>query len=69
MPTWPILDSILWTYGLDSIVGPTVMEAPPLFPTWLTLTTGYNISPDLHPLILLDVIPPAEREVVLVSSC
>eukprot|EP00961_Rhodomonas_salina_P054240 728383-Rhodomonas_salina.1 len=58
MPTWPILDRIRLTYGLDSIVGQMVMEAQPLFPTWLTLTTGYDISPDLHPLILLMRPPP-----------
>eukprot|EP00961_Rhodomonas_salina_P030059 404796-Rhodomonas_salina.1 len=65
MPTRPILDRIRQTHSLDSIVGPTVMEAPPLFPMWLTPTTGYDIAPDLHPLILLDAIPPAEREAVL----
>lgn len=68
MPTWPILDSIRQTYGLDSIIWPTMMEAQPLFPTWLTMMTGYNISPDLNPLILLDAIPQADREEVLAQA-
>eukprot|EP00961_Rhodomonas_salina_P045227 607633-Rhodomonas_salina.1 len=62
MLSWPILNRLRQQYGLDTIVGATALEAPQLFQTWLTPTTGYDIDTSLSQLILLDAIPRAERD-------
>eukprot|EP00961_Rhodomonas_salina_P151797 2043173-Rhodomonas_salina.1 len=62
MPAWQILERIRRRFELDTVVGPSALEVPPTFSTWLTPSTGYALEPQQNPLILLDAIPLELRE-------
>eukprot|EP00961_Rhodomonas_salina_P104654 1408853-Rhodomonas_salina.1 len=64
---WPYLQQLMSLLNLDTIVGPSVLEAPPTA-RWTTAEDDFTWAASDSPLIFLEWIPPARRAEIL-SRC